>query len=109
MAFDAGLAERVREALGRETAFGERRMFGGLCILVEGNMCAGIIGESLMVRVGPMAYADALEQPHCRVMDFTGKPLKGLVYVDPRGFAEDADLEAWLGRGLAFVRTLPPK
>jgi len=84
-------------------------MFGGLCFTIHGHMACGVTGDRLMVRVGPDGYADALAQPHAREMDFTGRSLTGMVYVDAAGLASDAALKAWVDRGVAFVRTLPPK
>ncbi len=109
MAYDEGVAQRVREILESESNHGEKKMFGGVCFLLGGNMACGVVGEELMVRVGPEAYEAALGQPHAREMDFTGKPLRGMVYVSPDGFAEDADLRTWLGRGIDFAGSLPPK
>ena len=111
MAYEENVARRVRAALVSAGApeVAERKMFGGLALMVNGHMCAGVLGEELMLRVGPEAYGDALAQPHSREMDFTGKPLKGFVYVAPPGFASDEDLEAWIDRGLDFVLSLPPK
>jgi len=109
MAFDEGLAERLREMLGDRDDVAEQRMFGGIAFMVGGNMCVGITGDDLMVRVGNEVYADTLDEPHVRPMDFTGKPLKGFVYVEPDGYAEDNDLRSWLDRALAFVATLPAK
>lgn len=87
----------------------ERKMFGGLCFLCRGNMACGIVGNELMVRVGPTAWSEALAQPHAREMDFTGRSMKGMVYVGVPGFAEDPDLAAWVERGTTYARTLPPK
>lgn len=84
-------------------------MFGGLCFLVGGNMTCGIVKRELMVRVGPDGYADALDQPHARPMDFTGRPLRGMVYVSERGIATDAQLRAWMKRALKFTGALPAK
>ena len=84
-------------------------MFGGLCFLVSGNMAFGIVGSELMVRVGPDAHAAALAERHAREMDFTGRSMKGMVYVDEAGIAEDGDLDGWLGRGLRFASSFPPK
>ena len=109
MAYDEGLLERLRDAMAGVPGVTEKKMFGGLCVLVRGNMCCGILDETLMARVGPDQYAACLDLQHCREMDFTGKPLKGLVYVDPEGIAEDEELAAWVGRCLAFMETLPPK
>lgn len=84
-------------------------MFGGLMFMVRGHMCCGIVGDEFMVRVGPEAYADALQHPYAREMDFTGKPLKGMVYVGVEGVKQDDDLGDWIARGIEFVQTLPPK
>jgi TfoX N-terminal domain len=111
MAYDERLANRVRQALGRQqqTDFAEKRMFGGLAFMVRGHMCCGIVGSELMVRVGPEGYAEALAAPQAREMDFTGRPLTGMVYVEPAGFKTQRALDAWVGRGLAFVLSLRPK
>lgn len=109
MAFDSGLAERIRDLTVGQGGLSERKMFGGLCFLLHGNMCFGIVGSELMVRVGGGAYADALARPHAREMDFTGRALKGFVYVDEAGIAEDDDLAEWLNAGLAVAGALPPK
>jgi len=108
MAYDEGLAERVRRAL-TDGEVEEKKMFGGLCFLVGGNMALGIVGEDLMVRVGADAYQAALDEPHAREMDFTGKPMRGLVYVGRRGFATPEALGRWVERGLSFARSLPAK
>ena len=84
-------------------------MFGGLCFMHEGNMCFGIVSTELMVRVGAEAYESTLALPHAREMDFTGRSMRGMVYVDEAGLAEDADLERWLNRGFDFAGSLPPK
>jgi len=109
VAFDEGLAERVRALLADEVDIQERKMFGGLCFLCAGNMACGIVGNELMVRVGPEAWSDSLEQPHAREMDFTGRSMKGMVYVGVNGFAEDVDLARWVEQGTAYARSLKPK
>ena len=109
MAYDEGLAQRVREALSERPDLSERKMFGGLCFMLGGNMCTGIVGEELMLRVGPDSYEDALARPHAREMDFTGRAMKGFVYVAPEGFETTDGLSSWIDRGLAFVLSLPPK
>jgi hypothetical protein len=109
MAFDEGLAERIRDVMKAETNVSERKMFGGLCFLSSGNMCFGIVGRELMVRVGPHVYVSSLALPHTREMDFTGRSIRGMVYVDEDGIAEDDDLARWLQRGLDFANSLPPK
>ena len=109
MAYSESLADRIRSVLADQGGVTERRMFGGLCVMVNGNMCVGVIGDELMVRVGPDAYDSALAEPHAREMDFTGKPMKGLIYVSPTGIATDDALTDWVFRGLAFVMELPAK
>lgn len=109
MAYDPGLAERIREQLAATAFIDERAMFGGLVFLVNGNMLAAVLGEELMVRVGPAAYEAALELPHARPMNFTSRPMRGLLMVAPPGFEADADLDAWLERGLAFAGALAPR
>jgi len=109
MAYDEGLAQRVREALAGRSDVTEKKMFGGLCFLLGGNMCCGITSEDLMLRVGPDRYEEALARPHGREMDFTGRALKGMVYVGTEGIERDGDLEDWLSMAVAFAGGLPPK
>lgn len=109
MAFDEALAERVRRALAEQRRVVEKRMFGGLAFMVDGNMCCGVMGEDLMVRVGPVAYEAELSRPGARVMDFTHRPMKGYLYVAPGGVATAGALRSRLKPALAFVATLPPK
>ena len=109
MAFDEGLAQRVREALAGGPGITERRMFGGLAFLVDGKMFVGISGSKLMARVGVGRYQDALAVPHVRQMDFTGKPMKGYVYVDPAGLEADDALAAWVNWCSGYVERLPVK
>ena len=107
MAYDEQLAARVRTALKGQRSLVEKKMFGGLAYLSHGKMFAGILKEDLVVRVGPHGHEAALKQPHTRPMDFTGKPMKGYVYVSPRGIKTAGQLRAWLRKGLDFVITLP--
>lgn len=109
MAFDEAVAERVRKALAGAPDVVEKRMFGGVAFMVRGNMCCGVIGDRLMLRVGPDRYEAALSRPHSRAMDFTGKPMKGLVYVEPAGFASPRDLRTWIERAMEFALSLPAK
>jgi hypothetical protein len=108
MPYDEALAARVRRAFGRRRVT-EKRMFGGLAFMVRGHMCCGIVGDDLMVRVGPVEHGAALKERHVRPMDFTGRPLKGMVYVSPDGVRTDRAVAAWVERGCTFVRTLAPK
>ena len=109
MAYNEAVAQRVRDALTQYPEVTEKRMFGGLAFLLRGHMCCGIQGNDLMVRVGPQEYEATLSQPHTRKMDFTGKPLKGFVYVSPAGFSAKKNLEAWIEKATEFVLSLPPK
>jgi TfoX/Sxy family transcriptional regulator of competence genes len=113
MPFDEKLAARVRDRLEGHPDVNsdlvERKMFGGLAFLVRGHMCCGIVNTELMVRVGPEGYEELLAEPHTRPMDFTGRPLKGMLYVSPAGLSTTRALGAWVDRGLRFVLTLPPK
>jgi hypothetical protein len=109
MTYDLALAQRIRVALAGEPALSEKRRFGGIAFLCRGRMVVGVSGDSLMARVGPSAYEDSLSRPHAREMDFTGKPMKGYVFVDAAGLATEPALRFWLDRSLAFVATLPGK
>jgi TfoX/Sxy family transcriptional regulator of competence genes len=109
MAFDEGLAQRLREQLAGSGGVTEKRMFGGLSFLVDGNLCVGVMGEELIARVGPEATGAALERPGSRLFDFTGRPMKGWVTVSPGGLEDDDALAGWVELALAYVRTLPPK
>ena len=109
MPFDQALAERVRALLQGAHALNEKRMFGGLAFMVNGHMCCGIVGEDFVVRTGPDEYQAALSQAHARPMDFTGRPMRGFVYVGPEGYRSTRDLKAWIQRGLHFILSLPPK
>ncbi len=109
MAFDPGLAQRVREVLGERIGITERKMFGGLAFLVDGKMFIGIRNSSLMARVGPERHDDALAMPNVRAMDFTGRPMKGYVYVDAPAIVDDKQLEAWVHWCVNHVRALPEK
>lgn len=109
MAFDVELASRVREALAARNDVTEKKMFGGLCFMVRGHMCCGIDRENFMLRVGPDQYEAALGKRHAKPMDFTGRPLKGFVYVVSDGLATKRDLVRWLKMGLDFVESLPAK
>jgi hypothetical protein len=109
MAYDESLAQRVRRELAALEGVSERRMFGGLCFMLHGNMALGIDKERLMVRVGPKAYKAALQKPHARPMDMTGRPMKGFVVVPPEGVAACEELQGWVGQEVDFALSLPPK
>jgi len=109
MAYDEAVAKRVRTALGNIPDVVEKRMFGGIAFMLRGNMCCGVIGDRLLLRVGPGGYEAAQSRPHAKPMDFTGKPMKGFVFVEPKGFASAGDLKAWIARAIMFALSLPAK
>ena len=109
MAYDEELAERIRRALAGRQGVSEKKMFGGIAFMLRGNMCCGIVRDDLMVRVGPERHEEALAQPHARPMDFTGRPMRGMVYVTPEGCRTDEALKRWVEQGLNFAATLPAK
>jgi TfoX/Sxy family transcriptional regulator of competence genes len=109
MAYDEALAGRVLTLVAGRDDVDERRMFGGWALMLGGHMACGVTGDELMVRVGPDTYEDALDRPHARVMDFTGRPMKGFVVVGRGGIDDDAGLKSWVERGVTFVDALPPK
>ena len=109
MAFDEELAKRVRNALAKNPGFREKKMFGGVCYLLHGNMACGVLNDDLIIRVGKEGYDRALELKHTRKFDITGKAMTGWVMVAPEGHRSDKDLSAWVQKGIDFVATLPPK
>jgi TfoX/Sxy family transcriptional regulator of competence genes len=104
--YDESLADRVRNLLAA-APFTERKMFGGLAFLIGGNMACGIVRDELMVRTGPDAYEEALQQPHARPMEFIGRPMRGMVFVAVPGLEDDA-LSEWVGMGATCAASLPP-
>lgn len=109
MAYDATLAKRVGALLRRRKNITEKAMFGGICFLVNGNMCCGVERDKLVVRVGPEPYEQLLQRRHVKPMDFTGRPLRGFVYVLPRGIQSRAALKAWVALALRCAESLPTK
>jgi TfoX/Sxy family transcriptional regulator of competence genes len=109
MAYDEALADRIRDVLADRDDVSERKMFGGLAFMISGNMCCGVMGSDAMLRLGEEGVDAALDEPHTRVMDFTGRPMKNMVYVAPEGVQDDAELRRWVGRAVGFAGSLPPK
>ena len=109
MAYSEDTAQRVRGLLAGQPGLSEKRMFGGLCFMVSGNMACGVLKDDLVIRVGPDGHEEAVRRPHARPMDFTGRPMKGMVYVGPSGFESPDNLKGWVERGLRFALSLPPK
>src|SRR5215472_12181000 len=108
MAYDEDLAGRVREVMPADGEVTERRMFGGLAFLFGGHMFVGVVGSELMVRIGSEAAQRALERDHVREMDFTGRSMKNMVFVQPAGLQGPA-LEQWVTAAADYARTLAPK
>jgi len=109
MAYDETIADRVRGVLGTRDDVVEKKMFGGLAFMVAGHMACGVLGRDLIVRVGAEEGQEALAQPHVRPFDFTGRPSRGMVYVEPEAVASEEDLRRWIARGLAFAETKADK
>ncbi|ETN96653.1 TfoX/Sxy family protein [Zhouia amylolytica] len=97
MAYDNFLADRIRLCLKeKHISFEEKKMMGGLCFMVEDKMCVGVVKDNLMARIDPDIYDKALQKKGCREMDFTGRPMKGFVFVEPEGIDLDQDLNYWI-------------
>ena len=109
MAYDETLAQRVRSALARKREVGERKMFGGIAFMVEDHMACGIVGDKLMLRVGPARYDELLAKPHVEPMDFTGRPMRGMVYVTAPGIRTDAALRKWVDVAVEVAEASPAK
>lgn len=109
MAYDPELADRIYRIFGDWPVLQKKRMFGGLAYLLNGHMAFGLIGDELMVRCGPICYAECLGQDGVREFDFTGRPMKGWVVVAPDRLESERELRDWMKRGLDFAASLPPK
>lgn len=102
MAYDELLSDRIREILAEVPNVEERSMFGGVCYMVNGKMCVGVANDDLMCRIGPDHYEEALMKRGCREMTFTGKPMRGYVFVSEEGLRSGKDLEYWINLCLEF-------
>lgn len=109
MAFDEHLAQRIRDVVGSEPGIDEKKMFGGLAVLLDGNMAVGVSGDELMVRVGTEDFEESLTHDGVRPFDMSGKRMKGWILVGGQGIAEDEDLKRWVMTGMDFAGSLPPK
>lgn len=109
MAYDEALAQRIRALIKRRRGISERKMFGGIAFMLDGKMCCGVLNSDLVARLGPDECAAALKRAHVRPMDFTGKPLKGFLYVGEAAIRSDANLKTWINRCAAHTRSLPDK
>lgn len=108
MGFSANLAERIRALLKRRRGVTERKMFGGIAFMQHGHLVCGVIDDLLVLRLGEEGAGAALTEKHTRPMDFTGKPMRSMIYVEPTGTDTDDALKTWVQRALAYVKTLPP-
>lgn len=109
MAYDEGLAFRVREVLAEQDGLVEKKMFGGLAFMVRGNLALSVIKDELLVRVGSDGIDSAVTHPHARQANMAGRIMKGWVMITAEGCTDDEDLEAWVKRGVDFALSLPPK
>jgi TfoX/Sxy family transcriptional regulator of competence genes len=109
MAYDEKLADRVRELLASRSEVSERKMFGGIAFMIAGNMACGVLGEELIVRLGDVDGERALAEDGVRPFDFTGKPMRNIVYVSPERTSDDDGLSEWVDAGADFAASLPPK
>jgi TfoX/Sxy family transcriptional regulator of competence genes len=109
MPYDELLSLRIRAALGPLPNLVEKKMFGGSCFLVNGNMACGVYKNDLIVRVGLDKFQESLARPYTKLFDITGKALKGWVMVEPEGCATESDLKTWVEQGLTFAQSLPGK
>jgi len=108
MAYNLELAKRVQTQLVR-MPFVEKKMFGGVGYLLNGNLACGVIKDGLIVRVDPEKNSEFLEKPHTRPFDMSGRPMKGWLIVEPEGYKTNRQLSSWIKRGVEFALTLPPK
>lgn len=104
MAYDAGLADRIRSVLERTAKFEEKKMFGGVAFMVNARMCCGVIKTNLVLKLGAEGAEAALRKKHTRPMDFTGKPMKALIYVEPPGVDKDEALDEWIRMAVGFAK-----
>jgi TfoX/Sxy family transcriptional regulator of competence genes len=110
VAYDEDLAERIRERVADEDGLTEKRMFGGLAFLINGNMAVSASGQGgMMLRVDPAQTDELVQAPHARRFEMRGREMDGWLRVDPAAIATESDLARWVGIGVAYARSLPPK
>jgi TfoX/Sxy family transcriptional regulator of competence genes len=109
MPYDQSLAARVRNALHHRRGIEEKQMFGGLAFMVRGHMCCGVLKDDLVLRVGPDVHRKALTRPDARPMNFTGRSMRGFIYVNQQGVSTSQRLQSWLKTALSYNDSLPPK
>lgn len=109
MSYDEALARRIDQVLAGSGPIDQKKMFGGVCYLHNGNMLCGVHKDCLILRLGPLRGTEALNEPGTRPFDITGRPMKGWVMVEPSALTEISALTEWIARARRFVETLPPK
>ncbi|MBI3006025.1 MAG: TfoX/Sxy family protein [Ignavibacteriales bacterium] len=110
MAFDVKLADRIRKKLGKQSGLSEKKMFGGIAFMLKGNMCVGVHGKEMIVRIEPEKTEAALKEKHARIFDLSGgRPMKGWILVDIKGLKTEPALAKWIRRGVNYASSLPPK
>jgi TfoX/Sxy family transcriptional regulator of competence genes len=109
MAYDENLATRIRTLLEGRDGIGEKKMFGGIAFLLNGNMACGVNGPDMIVRLAPEETDAALAEPGVRLFDMSGRPMKGWIMVAAEATAKAKDLRRWVDRGTAYAASLPPK
>lgn len=100
---------RLREVVAAEPGYVEKKMFGGIAMMVGGNLAVGVHGDDLLVRVGPQHYEALLAEPGAGVFAMTGRVSRGMLVIEAAAVADDDELRRWVSRGVAFARSLPPK
>ena len=106
---DIILVERLRPMMKRRKGYSEKKMFGGICFMINGNLCVGPWKGSLIVRLDRDSHEQTQSEPYAKPMDITGKVMKGWARIEPAGIASDDDLKDWVNRAVKFARRLPPK
>ena len=109
MPYNEELDRRIKKIVSRWKGTNDKKIFGGVCHLINGNMFCGVHKDFLILRLGEDKSSNALKQPYTRPFDITGKPMKGWIMVASDGYKSDQDLKAWLGQARGFVKTLPKK
>ena len=109
MAYDENLAERIRKLLADQPGCTEKKTFGGLSFLLQGNVACGVLKDDMIVRIEPSQHDSAIANPHVRTFDYTGRPMKGWIMIGPNALASDEDLKEWALKGVQYALSLPPK
>lgn len=109
MAFDIILADRIRKTLGKQKGLVEKKMFGGMAFLLKGNMCCGVHGNEMIVRIDPEQTDETLKKRYTRIFDITGRPMKGWILVESKGLAREPQLATWVGVAVKYASSLPAK